>query len=139
MSSNILKYTGCSAIIYREKDNKVFIAQRKLTKSFGAGLWETIGGGIEEEDLTPIDCIKREIREELNVEIKNIKEFKDYTIKIEDKDKYFIKTFLVELDSEPKPNIDDFESYGWFDKDEIQYMDFTSNCKERLNDYFSKL
>ncbi len=134
---NFSDYTGCGAIIFRQEDEKVFIAQRKITKSFGGGLWETIGGGIEKEDKDLLSCIKREIKEELNVEIKSAQEFEDYEITTKESKKYLIKTFLIELDSEPKPNKNDFESYGWFTKEEIEKFTFVSNCKERLEEYFS--
>lgn len=134
---NFSDYTGCGAIIFRQEDEKVFIAQRKITKSFGGGLWETIGGGIEKEDKNLLSCIKREIKEELNVEIKSAQEFKDYEITTKEGGKYLIKTFLIELDSDPDPNKNDFESYGWFTKEEIEKFTFVSNCKERLKEYFS--
>jgi len=136
MINNLLKYNGCSAIIFREKDNKVFVAQRKLTKTFGAGLWETIGGGIEKQDKSFLTCINREIYEELNVKIKNIKEFRDYNVKDNKGKEYKIKTFLVELKSEPIPNNNDFEDCGWFDENEIEKLNFVSNCKERLKNFY---
>lgn len=131
------KYNGCGAIIYREQDNKVFIAQRKLTKSFGGGLWETVGGGIEKQDKDFLACITREVREELNVSIKTAKEFKDYSITSDGKT-FLIKTFIIELDFEPNPNKNDFEAWGWFNKDQIENLEFVSNCKERLLEYFSQ-
>lgn len=137
MDANILtNHTGCGAIIFRGEDGKVFIAQRKITKSFGGGLWETIGGGIEKEDQDFLACIKREIREELNVGIKTAKEFKDYKVTTKEGDIYLIKTFLIELDSDPIPNKNDFEDYGWFGEEEIEHLNFVSNCKERLKEYF---
>lgn len=132
-----MKYNGCSAIIVRSEDKKVFIGQRKMTKSFGAGEWETIGGGLElGEDC--IVCIKREIKEELNTEIDTVEEFKDYTFSSQEKGKFVIKTFIVSLKGEPQPNKDDFENFGWFSLEEIQKLIFVSNCKERLLDYFEK-
>ena len=132
------KYNGCAAVIFRKEDDKVFIAQRKLTKSYGGGLWETIGGGIEGQDKDCLSCIKREIMEELGVEIKTSEEFKDYSFTTQEGEIFLIKTFIVELSSEPKPNQVDFESWGWFSKDEINNLEFVSNCKERLMDYYLK-
>lgn len=49
------------------KDSKVLIAQRAPGENL-AGKWEFPGGKIEPGE-TPQECIKREIREELAVEI----------------------------------------------------------------------
>ena len=49
------------------KDNKVLIAQRAPDDKL-AGKWEFPGGKIEPGE-TPQECLKREIREELDVDI----------------------------------------------------------------------
>lgn len=49
------------------KNNKVLIAQRALGEDL-AGQWEFPGGKIEPGE-TPQECLKREIREELEVDI----------------------------------------------------------------------
>lgn len=49
------------------KDNQVLIAQRAPSENL-AGKWEFPGGKIEPEE-TLQECLKREIREELEVEI----------------------------------------------------------------------
>jgi len=129
-----MKYNGCGAIIVRDTDDKVFVAQRKLTKSFGAGQWETIGGGLEDGENCE-ECIRREIQEELSAQVSSMREFRDYVFN--DKDRTFlIKTYIVFLQDNPKPNANDFENWGWFSKEEIMDLDFVSNCKERILDYF---
>ena len=52
-----------------KKDNKYLIAQRNRNKHF-AFHWEFPGGKIEENE-TPDECIVREVREELGVDISN--------------------------------------------------------------------
>lgn len=54
-----------AGIIY--KDNKFLIAQRNLKKSQG-GLWEFPGGKIEQNESSE-EALKREIKEEFDVEI----------------------------------------------------------------------
>ena len=60
------KVNVVAAII--KKDNLYLIAQR--LKGDFAGLWEFPGGKIEEGE-SPVQALKREIKEELNIEIYN--------------------------------------------------------------------
>lgn len=122
-----------SAIIIREKDDKVFVARRKENKEFSPGLWETIGGRVEKGESIE-EALKREVIEELNVGIKKFEYFRDY----EYYDRIF-KTFIVELERKPAPNEPDFEEWGWFSKEEIEERNFAANCKERIIDYFSSI
>lgn len=124
-----------SAIIVREKDDKVFIARRKESKEFSPGLWETIGGRIEKGE-TIEEALKREVQEELNVGIKSFKFFGNYEYR--DYNKLF-KTFIVELKKEPVSNKLDFEEWGWFSREEIGKKTFAANCKERILDYFKSI
>ena len=57
------------------KDNKVLIAQRAPDDKL-ANKWELPGGKIEHGE-TPQECLKREIREELNVDIEVLDFFAD--------------------------------------------------------------
>jgi len=124
-----------SAIIIRKEDNKVFITRRKENKEFSPGLWETVGGRIEKGE-TVEEALKREVKEELNVDIKNFDHFGDYGYK--DYNKLF-KTFIVELEKEPIPNKSDFEEWGWYLKEEIENKKFAANCKERIMDYYDSI
>ena len=58
-----------SAIALVDIDNKVLIAQRPKNK-FMESFWEFPGGKIEENE-SPDECIVREVREELGVDISN--------------------------------------------------------------------
>ena len=122
-----------SAIIVREKDDKVFVGRRKENKEFSPGLWETVGGRVEKGENIE-EALKREVREELNVGIKSFKFFGDYEYRGYNR---LFKTFIVELEREPAPNEPDFEEWGWFSKEEIEERNFAANCKERIIDYFN--
>ena len=67
--------------------DRYLIARRNLNKSLG-GLWEFPGGKINNNE-TPEECLKRELKEELhiNAEIgkyisKNTHEYRDFTIEL---------------------------------------------------------
>jgi len=58
--------TVTAAVIRR--DGKVLIAQRPASGLLG-GMWEFPGGTMEKEDADLLACLKREIREELGVDL----------------------------------------------------------------------
>ena len=53
--------------IIQNSQQKILIARRPLEKSFG-GLWEFPGGKIEEGE-SPEEALRRELNEELNLEV----------------------------------------------------------------------
>ncbi len=57
------------------KDHKIFI-QKRPSSGLLADLWEFPGGKIGRGE-SPVDALKRELKEELNIEIKNIRYFTD--------------------------------------------------------------
>lgn len=124
-----------SAIIIRKQDDKVFIVRRKENKEFSPGLWETIGGRIEKCETTEV-ALKREVKEELGVDIKSFKFFGDYEYREFNK---LFKTYIIELEKEPTPSEPDFEEWGWFSEEEIKKLDFAANCKERILDYYKSI
>ena len=63
-SPNIIRVTA--AIL--EKDGKILIAKREKGDELFAGLWEFPGGKIEEGE-TPEECMARELKEELDIEV----------------------------------------------------------------------
>ena len=63
-SPKIIRVTA--AII--ESENKILIAQRNATDNLFGGLWEFPGGKIEDGE-TPEECMARELKEELEIEV----------------------------------------------------------------------
>ena len=51
-----------------ESENKILIAQRKAKDNLFGGLWEFPGGKIEDGE-TPKECMARELKEELEIEV----------------------------------------------------------------------
>lgn len=121
-----------SAIIVRPSDNKTFVTERSLNKEFSPGKWETVGGKVERGE-TVEEALKREVKEELGVEIKAHRYFGEYQWGTRT-----FKAFVIELKEEPVPNKEDFEDWGWFTKEEIEKMDFAINCRDKVLDCLNK-
>lgn len=108
--------TVVAAII--SHDNKILIARRNRNKSFG-GLWEFPGGKVEIGE-TYQDALKREIKEELSINIINIKYFgtsKNDNIKL------IAYTANIKKDSIIK--INEHEEIKWVLKNELRDYKFT--------------
>ena len=65
--NNLPKIIRVTAAII-EKEGKILIAKRKAGDDLFSGLWEFPGGKIEEGE-TPEECIARELKEELDIEV----------------------------------------------------------------------
>ena len=77
-------------------------------------------GGKMKEGETPKQTLKRELKEELNIELKSMKKFKTWQAEhFKDKNKIVkMETFFVEIEGEPKAT-SEINEIAWID----------SNCK----------
>ena len=125
---------GCSLIIY-DDNKKVLIAQRSKIKHKFPMLWETVGGTLENEE-TPEECIRREVKEELNCEVNELKLFKVYVINSDNR--YVLIVYTGKIVGEVKVNIE-IEKFEWITKNDINKYEFMGNCKEKIIDFYSEI
>ena len=104
-----------------EKDGKILIAKRKAGKCIGAN-WEFPGGKLEEGE-TLEECLKRELKEELDIEV----EVKDYIassfFSCNDLEIELIAYRVKYLSGELK--LVDHEEVKWISPDELSKYEFT--------------
>ena len=60
--------------ILENEEGKFLVTQRALDKKWAAGGWEMPGGGAKSEESS-LDAIKREVKEETGLDVKNITYF----------------------------------------------------------------
>ena len=121
------KFDVVAAIII--KDDKYFIAQRNRNKHMGLS-WEFPGGKVEEGESFEI-ALKREIEEELNIEI-NIKNklgeenYQDDKINV--KLHYYICSHI-----NGEINLSEHENSAWVTKNEFKNYNFAEGDSDIIN------
>ena len=103
-----------AALIVNNKS--ILAACRPLNKKLG-GFWELPGGKVEEKEESEDTCI-REIREELNCDIKVISLFTTCTYEYDD---FILKMdiFECELKERSFPQLIEHQALMWVDKDNL--------------------
>ena len=120
------------AAIIENNDGDILIAKRNSKKSQG-GLWEFPGGKIEKNESAD-DAIKREIKEELNMDIEINKWL------IEKRHEYPEKTINLILCSAKwiggELDLSEHEDSKWIKKEDIFNFQFADADKEIINEIF---
>lgn len=108
------------------KNNKVLIGQRKFHDKFG-GKWEFPGGKLENSEM-PEDCIIRELKEELNI---NVIKFEHFISYVQDFSSYkmIIHAFLI-TEYAGDFQISDHEKIIWTNIEDLYSYDLLEADKE---------
>ncbi len=104
----------------------IIIKDGKMLMLKGRGyleLW-TPGGKVEENE-TDEECLKRELKEEIGVELLSAKFFKEYQNPgfYHPDQKKIERVYIVEVKGEPKPDAE-IESIIWFTKNDFESKKF---------------
>lgn len=116
------------------QDNKVLLMQRSLTDDYFAGAWGIPGGYMEDFENTLEETAKREVKEELGVDI-----IPDQILfnnrNNETETLYLVYTAKLANESDypdgPKVS-EEANDYKWASKEDLEILDFTPYTKDRL-------
>jgi 8-oxo-dGTP diphosphatase len=81
--------------IVRREGGDILIVKRSENDDYFPGIWETVGGGMDDE-LIPQEALKREIKEEVGIEVKVGEPFNVFPIIKDNGEKKIGLTFLCE-------------------------------------------
>ena len=108
-----------AGLIFRNK--RVLICQRSESTAFGLK-WEFPGGKIEDRE-SETDALRRELKEELAIEIRESEFFSGYTYSYEDGPTVSLRFHRVKsFQGEPQNLI--FEQISWVEVDDLVNFDF---------------
>jgi len=109
-----------------QKDMHFLICQRKKNGRYGLK-WEFPGGKFE-ADETVEQCLRRELREELSIEILSIERIETLAAYYEDGGMFNVAyCFVSSFDGEPQNNV--FEQIRWVTLTELKQMDMLDGNK----------
>lgn len=128
-------FIGCSAIIH-DSDRRVLIAQRSKNKKQFPLLWETVGGALE-VDETPEECIRREVKEEIGCELLDLRLFRVYIVRDNDK-QHILIVYTGRISEDINVNYE-IEDIKWVRKNDIdKYTFYSNNCRQKLLDFYDE-
>jgi len=118
------------------KDKKILIVKKSSLEKIDAGLWTVPGGKIEKNEPI-IDGLKREIKEEVNLDVCNYQWIGEDVF---DSNGFWfhVQHFLCQTknsDVKLEKNLTDFH---WLKKAEIDNFNLPKNIKKRINEIFEK-
>lgn len=133
---NLVRTRKCVGVIIYYKDKIFLMRSPKWSK------WIIPGGGIEDGESEE-DTLRREIREEMNIEVSNIvklgekikepsNDFRDNSLRI-----HFID-FMAEGKSDKIIPNEEISEYGWFTVEEALKMDLLDTLPEMIRIYDKK-
>ena len=109
------------------KDGKVLVCQRKKGGRYELK-WEFPGGKVEPGE-TVLDCLNRELREELSIEMQAIERMELTTADYSDGGRFEVAYCSIsEFIGEPINNV--FEEIRWATLDELRTLDILEGNKD---------
>ncbi|MEM9543715.1 MAG: NUDIX domain-containing protein [Cyanobacteria bacterium P01_E01_bin.42] len=122
-------------IILLNHEKKVLLVLRDDKPSIPCpNTWALLGGYVEENEL-PAEAIRRELQEEIDLDLENIQFFKEYSW--EQCDEY-IFWHQIDLDL-TKIHLKEGQKLAYFSHIELQDLDFASHYGEILTEFFTYL
>jgi 8-oxo-dGTP diphosphatase len=120
-----IKLSVCGVIMYQ---SKFLIVKRSETDDFLPNCWEFPGGGVEDGE-TISEALKREIKEEIGLDISNeypqLIGISEEFMNEEKTERYLQLNYKIVMDTEPNMTLSsEHVTYDWATKDDSRLDDF---------------
>ena len=145
MENKELHRITVTGIIYRESDGKYLIIKRSPNKKAFPNKWTVPGGGLETDDYVNtkptteqghwygavVNALKREIKEEVNLEVDNIKYLLDITFINKDIPTIILSYYCRYVSGDVKLDSDSVD-YKWVTYEEAKNYDLIDGILEEI-------
>ncbi len=125
---------GVLAIV--KNDNKFLLTKRHSKKRFEGGKWGFVGETVKfNED--PIGCLRRGLKEEVNLELESWQLFNIYSILFEIpnfKKHVILITYICGTKNNNVRINDEAEDFGWFELKEMEKLEMIKGNEKIVKD-----
>lgn len=120
-----------SSVIILNSKNQVLLAKRSKTEDVYPGLWCIPGGKLENTDSCLEEGLRREVKEEIGIEISDIILIKDDTNCKPDVNKLYL-IFSAKHSSGNPQSLDSTEEVAWFDAENLPAENEFTPCTRNI-------
>lgn len=119
------------------KDGKILVVKRALHDDHRPGVWETVGGGMN-EDETPEQALAREIMEEAGVEVKILEPFNVFCFRKDTGESKVGITFICDHICGEVVLSEEHTEHKWIDPLEFMELESMPSLYEEIKKYSEK-
>lgn len=119
------------------RGNKILVLKRSLNDDHKPGVWETAGGGMDKAE-NPQNALKREIKEETNLEVKILEPFNAFSFKKDTGEFKVGITFVCEYVSGKIRLSEEHVDYKWIEPGEFAKMKSLPSLHKEIRNYTKK-
>lgn len=123
--------------IIRRKDGKILVLKRSSGDDHLPGVWETVGGGMDAEEL-PQEALAREIQEETGLTVSVGKPFNVFTFRKQTGEFKVGITFLCDAESDTVTLSVEHSEFRWIDPLEFGGLPSVPSLYEEIANYAGK-
>ncbi len=128
-----------TALIKNKSKDRFLVIKRNQNEIAYPGKWAFPGGKVE-KGQNILETLKREILEEVGLEIEDYKRFlKDYTFIRPDGHNVVGFCFEVIVKSEDVKISEDFEDFKWITPGKLSNLNYIEGMEEEVNIAFNKI
>ncbi len=135
MSTNLFK-VNVSVVIFNE-NNEILIIKRSENEEVYPGMWGIPGGTVEDTDISLENALKREVYEEVGIEIEKLNIVQNNIRVKNDKKTIYIVYTAIFLAGNLEAK-DGTEIVKWVKPDNLGNLEFTPNTVEIIKSVFIK-
>jgi 8-oxo-dGTP pyrophosphatase MutT (NUDIX family) len=114
-------------ILIIAKDTNNFLLLHRVSKPI---VWSILTGKMDKEGETPLETVKREISEEINLDPSEIKNIQKVGV-VKDTKIFHVFVGFVENEFNPNLKIDENDDFGWYNQNNLP-----TPIHKRWNDTF---
>lgn len=125
-----------STVVFND-NGQVLIQKRSKDEDIFPGMWGIPGGTIEMKDVSVRNALKREVREEVMIEIDDIEFFRENIVAKEIYGVVYL-VFISKYASGKAGFSQEVEEIRWVKKTEIDNYNFTPTTKEIIKEAYER-